>query len=447
MTQTIAFRLPRLGGAEAEARILGWRRSPGDAIERDEVLLEVETDKAVVEVLAPCDGVLLDHLRQPDQIAEFDDALAHIEVRGELPAGIQPEEASHGTSPVADASAPSASPLARLSPAPLPAQARTALSGRIAASPYARRIAAEHDLDLASMSGSGPQGRVVSADVLRHVGTSAPAAAVPARSRDRTTDTEVNTSRGAIACRMWNDQLAHLPAVVLVHGLFGDIDVWSGLAGSLAAAGRRVLALDLPAHGRTRAEAVTLDDIAVAVDELLTAAAGTSFVLVGHSFGAAVAARCAARRAGRGLHALVLLSPAGLGTGIAADFLDGMVHAGSVAVLRRELEKLGDQLPALGESILQTQLDGLQRRARPLQELIRHFAQHGVQQIDIRQDLATATFPVDIYWGRRDRILPWEHALNAPPRASLHLIPNVGHMPQWEAGTLIAERLIQLSEP
>ena len=451
MTRTIAFRLPRLGGAEAEARILGWRKSPGDVVDRDEVLLEVETDKAVVEVLSPCDGVLLDHLKAPDQVAAFDEALAHIEAHGELPAGLEPEEIAvpvHSEAP-AKAETVDTRGMDIASSQPVAAPAASSSSGRPAASPYARRLAVERGVNLQSVSGSGPNGRVVAADVLR-AGGQAPTQGLgqaSGRSQQRVTETEVATSRGAVACRIWNADRTDTPAIVLVHGLFGDADVWTGMAGSLAAADRKVVAIDLPAHGRTRATATTLDDIAMLLDEVLLSTVDQAMVLVGHSFGAAVAARCASRRSARQLEALVLLAPAGLGTEIAADFLNGMRHAASVPVLRRELEKLGDALPAFGDVFLQGQLEGIQKRASQLEDLLQNLARHGVQQIDIRQDLADAACPINIYWGRRDRILPWEHALNAPPRAALHLIPHVGHMPQWESGALIVERLLQLSEP
>ena len=52
--------------------------------------------------------------------------------------------------------------------------------------------------------------------------------------------------------------------------------------------------------------------------------------------------------------------------------------------------------------------------------------------------------PVSIFWGRQDQIIPWSHALNATPKAALHLIPGVGHMPQWESSNLVLDRLMQL---
>ena len=78
MTKAVNFCLPRLGGAESDARILAWKKAPGESFKADESILEVETDKAVVEVPAPCDGVMGKHLTLVDAIVEFDQALAEI---------------------------------------------------------------------------------------------------------------------------------------------------------------------------------------------------------------------------------------------------------------------------------------------------------------------------------------------------------------------------------
>jgi pyruvate dehydrogenase E2 component (dihydrolipoamide acetyltransferase) len=63
-------------------------------------------------------------------------------------------------------------------------------------------------------------------------------------------------------------------------------------------------------------------------------------------------------------------------------------------------------------------------------------AWQGIQQIDITQALSNSNIPTKVIWGRRDDIIPWKHALAAPASAALHLVPDVGHMPQWEASAL-----------
>ena len=89
-------------------------------------------------------------------------------------------------------------------------------------------------------------------------------------------------------------------------------------------------------------------------------------------------------------------------------------------------------------------LANLKERSSALEELVSGFSSSGVQQIDIRGELEQLRMPVSIFWGRQDQIIPWSHALNAPPKIALHLIPGVGHMPQWESSNLVLDRLLQM---
>ena len=107
-------------------------------------------------------------------------------------------------------------------------------------------------------------------------------------------------------------------------------------------------------------------------------------------------------------------------------------------------EKLAVRLPAFGSGFMTDLVESLKERSSSLQELIADFSSSGVQQIDIRAELEQLRMPVSIFWGRQDQIIPWSHALNATPKAALHLIPGVGHMPQWESSNLVLDRLMQL---
>jgi pyruvate dehydrogenase E2 component (dihydrolipoamide acetyltransferase) len=86
----------------------------------------------------------------------------------------------------------------------------------------------------------------------------------------------------------------------------------------------------------------------------------------------------------------------------------------------------------------------LKERSSALEELVSDLSSSGVQQIDIRGELEQLQMPVSIFWGRQDQIIPWSHALNAPPKIALHLISGVGHMPQWESSNLVLDRLLQM---
>jgi pyruvate dehydrogenase E2 component (dihydrolipoamide acetyltransferase) len=165
--------MPKTGAEMEEGRIMAWRRSEGERVRKGEVLLEIETDKAIMEVEAPESGILLKRLHAEGQtvpatrlIAVLGDGSEAAEQIGEF---IQSENAT---------------PL----PQPRPVSARTEIlpppstlpgRGRIKASPLARRLAEEKGIDLASIAGTGPDGRIEKDDVLSAVDTRA--AAAPSR--------------------------------------------------------------------------------------------------------------------------------------------------------------------------------------------------------------------------------------------------------------------------
>lgn len=436
------FKLPRLGGNEAEARVLAWKKAPGERFAAGQTLLEVETDKAVVDVPAPADGVLLAALKAVDDMAAFDEALAEIGL-DVAPAGAAAATAG-AAAPQAASSAPSAAAApAAAAPAPGLAVAvatRVSADGHVPASPAARRAAREAGLALSGIAGSGPGGRVVLRDL---------PAAGPSTAGAQGSDTVFAGRFGTLQLRRWNAGAAPgQPTFVLIHGLFGDIDGWSVLARALAEAGQPVVALDLPLHGRSQAGASTPADMAQAVRELLEATVSGPRVLVGHSLGGALALMLAQGMDARTLRALALIAPAGLGTEIDQGFVDGMLHAGRPALLRREVDKLTRRPQPLGEAWLAELHARLQQRSGELQALVGGFAVHGVQQLDLRTALAgvaTRELPVAVLWGRLDRVIPWQHALELPPQVALHLFAEAGHLPHAEQAAPVAQVLLRLA--
>jgi pyruvate dehydrogenase E2 component (dihydrolipoamide acetyltransferase) len=152
----IEILMPSTGGDMTEGNIARWAVKPGDAIRKDAVLLEIETDKALVDVPAPGDGVLATILA-PDgaQRVKAGAVIGLIAVAGEDPGALR----------AADSATPASKGLA-----PPPAVAAVAAvaapaANRIAASPLARRVAAMGRIDLAAIRGSGPNGRIVKVDV------------------------------------------------------------------------------------------------------------------------------------------------------------------------------------------------------------------------------------------------------------------------------------------
>ncbi|MEY4251002.1 MAG: dihydrolipoyllysine-residue succinyltransferase, component of oxoglutarate dehydrogenase complex [Pseudomonadota bacterium] len=152
---------PALGESVAEATVARWTKKVGDAVKRDEMLIELETDKVSLEVVSPADGVL------SEIVAGEGDTVLPGALLGRVTAGA-------ATSPSAPAPAPVAAP------APVPAPAPTPVAAAAPIAPSVRRIAAETGLDTSTVAGSGKDGRVTKGDALAALEARAAAPAVAA---------------------------------------------------------------------------------------------------------------------------------------------------------------------------------------------------------------------------------------------------------------------------
>ena len=173
------MRLPDLGEGTVSAEVIAWKVQPGDRVREDAPLVEMSTDKAVVEVPSPVSGVVVSVSGKPGDTLAVGSELAVFEVEGQIAAGAgQAAPAAAPSAPVpsavASAARPPAAPVAPASmpaaaPAPIaPAAKESALApARVMASPATRRRAAEAGLDLARVQGTGPGGRIVAADLER----------------------------------------------------------------------------------------------------------------------------------------------------------------------------------------------------------------------------------------------------------------------------------------
>ena len=156
--------VPQLSESVSEATLLTWKKQPGAAVEADEILIEVETDKVVLEVPAPASGVLAEIVKGDGSTVTSGEVLARIDTAGKA--------AVAAAAPAAEA--PKAAEQAAAAPAAAPAS--SAAAG--VASPAAAKILAEKGVDAASVAGSGRDGRVTKGDALA---ASAPAKAAPAK--------------------------------------------------------------------------------------------------------------------------------------------------------------------------------------------------------------------------------------------------------------------------
>jgi 2-oxoisovalerate dehydrogenase E2 component (dihydrolipoyl transacylase) len=151
------FKLPDLGEGTVEAEIVNWRVKPGDTVAEDDVLVEVMTEKAAVEVPAPVAGRVISTTGAPGEMVPVGAELIVIDTGGGAAAPAPGAKAA--ASPGGPRSANGAA-------APAPAVAR---SGRVATSPALRRRAHEAGIDLQQVTGSGPNGRIVAKDLDAHV--------------------------------------------------------------------------------------------------------------------------------------------------------------------------------------------------------------------------------------------------------------------------------------
>jgi 2-oxoglutarate dehydrogenase E2 component (dihydrolipoamide succinyltransferase) len=162
---TIEVRVPQLPESVADATLVAWHKKPGDSVNRDENLVDLETDKVVLEVPAPSAGVIKELKVQNGATVTSGQVLALLE-----------EGAVAAAAPAAAASAASAS---KSEPA---AAAQKAAGAAEKLAPSVRRLVEEHKLEAGDIAGSGRDGRVTKGDVLAHLSKEPAAAPRPAQS-------------------------------------------------------------------------------------------------------------------------------------------------------------------------------------------------------------------------------------------------------------------------
>jgi 2-oxoglutarate dehydrogenase E2 component (dihydrolipoamide succinyltransferase) len=139
----IEVKVPQLSESVAEATLLDWHKKEGERVSRDENLIDIETDKVVLELPAPADGVLVKIIKPAKASVGSGDVIAQIDTEGKAAAAAAPAAASK--------------------PAPAPAQPAAA---KPPVMPAAQKIAAEKGIDTSKIQGSGRDGRVTKGDVL-----------------------------------------------------------------------------------------------------------------------------------------------------------------------------------------------------------------------------------------------------------------------------------------
>ena len=175
----IKILMPALSPTMTEGTLATWHVKEGDQISSGDLIAEIETDKATMEVEAVDEGIVGKILIDAgSEGVAVNSVIALLLEDGEDASALDGADLSGGPAPAA-APAEAAAPVAAAGPAPVAASV-TASGGRIKASPLARRMAKQKGLDLSQITGSGPHGRIIKRDVENAQPAAAPAAAAPA---------------------------------------------------------------------------------------------------------------------------------------------------------------------------------------------------------------------------------------------------------------------------
>jgi 2-oxoglutarate dehydrogenase E2 component (dihydrolipoamide succinyltransferase) len=166
----IEVKVPQLPESVADATLIAWHRKAGEAVRRDENLVDLETDKVVLEVPAPADGILIDIRKADGATVTSGEVLAVLQPGSVAGDRAEPKSAA--------AAAPKATSALKTAPAkgseaqpraaePAPRQAPA--EGALKAGPAVRNLIEEHELDPAAIRGTGREGRITKTDVIDHL--------------------------------------------------------------------------------------------------------------------------------------------------------------------------------------------------------------------------------------------------------------------------------------
>ena len=233
-------------------------------------------------------------------------------------------------------------------------------------------------------------------------------------------------------------------AVVLVHGIGGNLGGWVLNQPVLAASGRTVASFDLPGHGESARELVSgsLEELSSTLLDYLTAIGIASAHLVGHSMGAAICLDAARRRPAR-VRSLVLVSPAGLGSPPNLEWARRLITTmDSAALMVVARESVGDpemiSPPMIEDLMRYKHLDGTVAAQLRILESV-----YGGGDVDPRLRQVLDGLSALVIWGGRDIVLP---ALDAQQvrrtNVEFHLFPQCGHQVTLEAAADV-NRLIE----
>ena len=223
--------------------------------------------------------------------------------------------------------------------------------------------------------------------------------------------------------------------IVFIHGFGGDLNNWQFNQETLAAA-RPTYALDLPGHGGSTKDlgaAADVGALAGVVLDFMDAKAIRKAHLVGHSLGGAIALDLALNHSDRVASVTVICS-AGLGPEIDMVYIDGFMAAKRRKQLQPVLEMLVADPEMVSHEMIEDvlkfkRLDGVETA---LNQIIEGTFAGGRQALQLSGRLGELAMPVQVIWGRQDRIIPVRHSDGLSSRVQVHVFDDAGHMVHME---------------
>jgi pimeloyl-ACP methyl ester carboxylesterase len=429
--------MPKWGLTMVSGTVTGWTREEGDPVTEGAPLLTVETEKAVDEVEAPATGILRKIVAAPGSEVPVMGAVAVITAPDEELSDDDLSALLAATDAVGAAGVAASGAAAK--PAREARQAARDASGRVNASPAARKRAGELGIDLAAVEATGPGGRITSDDVERAADLLAASAAAPQIEL-------VELSNGLNLSVLTAGPTDATDTIVFIHGLGGSQSTWASVLGDFAET-HRIVAIDLPGHGGSDKPApdaadYTIAGLAAAIGELIEKRDLAPAILVGHSLGGAAALQLALDRP-KLVRALALVNSAGLGSEISGELLDRIEAEPS----REEARRLLELFFANKRFILDRGVDDMyaSRSAPGADQAIKAIAAAAFEQTGQKfvfvERLGEIEAPMLVIWGELDRVVPARHAvaaMEAHPSAWLEVFEGVGHVPQVEAAPAFA---------
>jgi pyruvate dehydrogenase E2 component (dihydrolipoamide acetyltransferase) len=227
--------------------------------------------------------------------------------------------------------------------------------------------------------------------------------------------------------------------IVFIHGFGGDLNNWQ-FNQEVLAEGRATYALDLPGHGGSSKDLgaghVHVGALAGAVVDFMDAKGIARAHLVGHSLGGVIALDIALNHADR-VASLTAVCSAGLGPDINMAYIDGFMQAKRRKQLQPVLEMLVADPQMVSREMIEDvlkfkRLDGAEAA---LNRIVDDTFAGGRQALELTGRLGEIKVPVQVIWGRQDRIIPASHAEGLPASIRVHVLDGAGHMVHMEKGT------------